>query len=130
MGPHVASVLGAGASVVLDFQANMVEARKWMRDILDWTDASHILRVMGVPYEVCLAFQRNIDGSVWKGVDRAGGAFGAKRSDHPYLEAALPLSSVPEGRVDGRKARRTLFRFASLKGCSRPLAAVVPSGKE
>ena len=52
--PHVASVLNAGFSVVLDFQANTVEARTWMRGILGMTDASHILHVLDLPDEVCL----------------------------------------------------------------------------
>lgn len=55
MGPHIASVLRAGASVVLDFQANTVEARRWMRGILDQTGADHVLHVLDVPNEVCLA---------------------------------------------------------------------------
>jgi predicted kinase len=55
MGPQVASVLKAGVSVVLDFQANTVEARNWMRGILEQTDASHVLHVLDVPDEVCLA---------------------------------------------------------------------------
>lgn len=54
MGPHVASVLKAGASVVLDFQANTVDARNWMRGILEQTDASHVLHYLDVPDEVCL----------------------------------------------------------------------------
>lgn len=54
MGPHVVSMLNAGVSVVLDFQANTIEARKWMRGILDQTDASHILHVLDVPDETCL----------------------------------------------------------------------------
>ncbi len=54
MGPHVAALLKAGVSVVLDFQANTVDARNWMRSILEQTDASHILHVLDVPDEVCL----------------------------------------------------------------------------
>jgi len=53
-GPHVAELLTAGTSVVLDFQANTVEARQWMRGILDRTDASHQLHVFDTPDEVCL----------------------------------------------------------------------------
>lgn len=54
MGPHVASVLRTGVSVVLDFQANTVEARNWMRGILEQTDAAHILHVLDVPDDLCL----------------------------------------------------------------------------
>lgn len=55
MGPHVAALLNAGVSVVLDFPANTVENRAWMRDILQATSAAHQLHVLDVPDEVCLA---------------------------------------------------------------------------
>lgn len=55
MGPHVASLLNAGVSVVLDFPANTLETRNWMRGILDQTNAAHQLHVLDVPDEVCLA---------------------------------------------------------------------------
>ena len=55
VGPHVASLLNAGASVVLDFQANTVEARTWMRGILAQTNAAHQLHVLEVPDAICLA---------------------------------------------------------------------------
>ncbi len=55
MGPHIASLLNAGMSVVLDFQANTVESRAWMRNILDQTDADHRLHVLTPTDEVCLA---------------------------------------------------------------------------
>lgn len=52
--PHVASLLNAGVSVVLDFQANTVESRNWMRGILSQTSAAHMLHVLEVSDEVCL----------------------------------------------------------------------------
>lgn len=55
VGPHVAALLNAGLSVVLDFQANTVEARSWMRGILDETNAAHVFHLLDVPEEVCLA---------------------------------------------------------------------------
>lgn len=55
MGPHVASLLEAGVSVVLDFPANTVENRTWMRGILDRTAADHRLHVLEVSDDVCLA---------------------------------------------------------------------------
>lgn len=55
MGPHVAAMLNAGVSVVLDFPANTVEQRRWMRGILENTTASHQLHLLDVPDEVCLA---------------------------------------------------------------------------
>ncbi|WP_323766715.1 ATP-binding protein [Antarctobacter sp.] len=64
VGPHVASLLNAGISVVLDFQANTLEARQWMRGILEQTNARHVLHVLDVPDDVCLArlHERNAAG--------------------------------------------------------------------
>ena len=53
MGPHVASLLKAGVSVVLDFQANTVSVRRWMRTIIDESKADHELHVLDVPDEEC-----------------------------------------------------------------------------
>ncbi|MEL6521458.1 MAG: ATP-binding protein [Pseudomonadota bacterium] len=55
MAPHVAKLLEAGLTVVLDFPANTVETRAWMRAILDETGAAHQLHVLSPPDEVCLA---------------------------------------------------------------------------
>ncbi len=55
VGPHVAALLREGVSVVLDFQANTREARGWMRGILKESGAAHVLHVLDVPDEVCLA---------------------------------------------------------------------------
>ena len=55
LAPHIAAVLNAGLSVVLDFPANTVEQRSWMRGILENTTASHQLHLLDAPDEVCLA---------------------------------------------------------------------------
>ena len=54
IGPHIASLLNANVSVVLDFQANTVESREWMRSILNQTRADHQLHVLLPPDEICL----------------------------------------------------------------------------
>lgn len=54
MAPHVVCLLKAGVSVVLDFQANTVESRNWMRQIFEDGGASHVLHVLDVPDEICL----------------------------------------------------------------------------
>ncbi|MEM9844459.1 MAG: ATP-binding protein [Pseudomonadota bacterium] len=54
MAPHIAALLKAGLSVVLDFQANTVEARNWMRSIFEQANVSHVLHVLDVPDELCL----------------------------------------------------------------------------
>ena len=65
LGPHVVELLRAGVSVILDFPANTVAFRGWMRGIIDAADADHVLHVLDVPDEVCLARlkARNADGS-------------------------------------------------------------------
>jgi predicted kinase len=55
MGPHVTTLLEAGMSVVLDFPANTVETRAWMREILGQTDTAHQMHVLTTPDAVCLA---------------------------------------------------------------------------
>lgn len=55
MGPHVASLLNAGVSVVLDFPANTVANRMWMRAIIEVTNAAHKLHFLDVPDDVCKA---------------------------------------------------------------------------
>lgn len=55
MGPHIASLLNAGVSVVLDFPANTVENRAWMRGILGATAAAHRLHVLDASDALCLA---------------------------------------------------------------------------
>ena len=55
MGPHITALLNAGVSVVLDFQANTVESRAWMRGLVEATGAAHQMHVLMVPDAVCLA---------------------------------------------------------------------------
>ena len=54
LGPHITDLLNKGLSVVLDFQANTVESRTWMRHILESSDAGNQLHVLMPPDEVCL----------------------------------------------------------------------------
>lgn len=55
IGPHVVTLLKAGLSVVLDFHANTVARRAWMRGIIRDSSANHILHILDVPDAVCLA---------------------------------------------------------------------------
>ncbi|MEM8774394.1 MAG: ATP-binding protein [Pseudomonadota bacterium] len=54
MGPLVISLLQAGVSVVLDFPANTIEVRNWMREIFTNANASHQLHFLDVSEEICL----------------------------------------------------------------------------
>ncbi|GKY87907.1 AAA family ATPase [Sinisalibacter aestuarii] len=55
MGPHVVALLRAGLSVVLDFPANTVETRRWMRGLVDASGAAHRLHYLDVADEICRA---------------------------------------------------------------------------
>lgn len=54
MAPHIVALLQAGVSVVLDFPANTVENRAWMRVLIDESGADHRLHVLVAPDRVCL----------------------------------------------------------------------------
>lgn len=54
MTPHVAALLNAGVSVVLDFPANTVAQRRWMLDVIGQSKAAHQMHVLDPPDEVCL----------------------------------------------------------------------------
>ncbi|MEN0000309.1 MAG: ATP-binding protein [Pseudomonadota bacterium] len=54
MSPHLVALLRAGLSVVLDFPANTMDQRRWMRTIIDESSAPHQLHFLDVPDAVCL----------------------------------------------------------------------------
>ena len=64
MGPHVVGLLRAGVSVVLDFPANTLASRAWMRGLFEAAGAAHQLHHLDVTDEVCKARlrQRNEEG--------------------------------------------------------------------
>lgn len=51
--PHVVALLKEGVSVVLDFPANTLANRAWMRGISEAAGAAHRLHWLDVPDEVC-----------------------------------------------------------------------------
>lgn len=55
LGPHVAAILRAGASVVLDFPANTIASRAWMRQVIRTAGVPHKLHCLDVPDEICMA---------------------------------------------------------------------------
>ena len=52
--PHVLDLLQSGFSVVLDFSANTVESRKWMRRLIDQSGVAHQLHLFDLSDETCL----------------------------------------------------------------------------
>ena len=55
MAPHLVALLKAGMSVVLDYPANTVANRAWMRSIFEEAGAAHQLHWLDVPDEICRA---------------------------------------------------------------------------
>ena len=55
VGPLVIDLLAAGQSVVLDFPANTAAARAWFRSLFEAAGAAHVLHVLDVGNETCLA---------------------------------------------------------------------------
>lgn len=55
MAPHVVQLLQDGVSVVLDFHANTLRRRAWMRGIIDQSGAAHQLHHVDMSDEVCRA---------------------------------------------------------------------------
>ena len=53
MGPHLVALLRGGTSVVLDFHANTLASRAWMRSVYEQAGANHILHFLDVPDDVC-----------------------------------------------------------------------------
>ena len=53
MGPHVVCLLKAGMSVVLDFPANTLASRSWMRRIFEDANAANELHFLDVSDETC-----------------------------------------------------------------------------
>ena len=58
MAPHVVDLLKAGMSVVLDYPANTLANRAWMKGIAEAAGAAHRLHWLDVPDAVCKARMR------------------------------------------------------------------------
>jgi predicted kinase len=53
MGPHIVDILQEGLSVVLDFPANTVGNRSWMRSLITRSGTAHELHLLDVPDTIC-----------------------------------------------------------------------------
>ena len=53
MAPHIVDILRQGLSVVLDFPANTVRQRAWMRSLIEQTGMPHELHHLDVPDAIC-----------------------------------------------------------------------------
>jgi len=64
IGPHIVDILRQGLSVALDFPANTVTYRTWMRSLIAQAGVGHELHVLDFPDAICRQRlrQRNADG--------------------------------------------------------------------
>jgi len=53
MAPHVVEILRQDLSVVLDFPANTVKWRSWMRRLITEANVAHELHLLDVPDAIC-----------------------------------------------------------------------------
>ncbi|MGK6326326.1 AAA family ATPase [Erwinia sp. DT-104] len=53
--PHLVALLTTGTSVVLDFPANTLAQRQWMKQIVDQARCMHILHFLDEPDSLCKA---------------------------------------------------------------------------
>lgn len=53
MMPHIVDILRQGLSVVLDFPANTVAQRQWLRSLIVQSGVHHELHLLDVPDDVC-----------------------------------------------------------------------------
>ena len=53
MAPHIVDILQKGLSVVLDFPANTVSNRNWMRSLITQAKVAHELHLLDVPDTIC-----------------------------------------------------------------------------
>jgi predicted kinase len=53
MGPHIVDILRQGLSIALDFPANTVGNRNWMRSLITRANVAHELHLLDVPDTIC-----------------------------------------------------------------------------
>jgi predicted kinase len=73
MSPHIVDILRHDLSVVLDFPANTLRWREWMRSLITEADVAHELHFLDVPDAICKERlrQRNASGEHPYQVDEA-----------------------------------------------------------
>ena len=91
VGPLAIDLLGAGQSVVLDFQANTKDGRKWFRSVLEQAKSEHVLHFVDTPNEICLQriFKRN--------VERPEGSHQLTEDDFRHVSSFFQAPSGEEG---------------------------------
>jgi predicted kinase len=91
VGPLVVDLLSTGQSVVLDFQANTRDGRKWFRSVFEEAKAEHMLHFVDTPDELCLQriSKRN--------VERPEGSHQLTEDDFRHVSSFFQAPSEEEG---------------------------------
>ena len=94
MKPHVIDILREGLSVVLDFPANTVKWRSWMRSLIDKAHVAHELHFLDVSDAICKTrlLQRNASGDrspgrTAPGLPKSGGVGRGSRKSYCRITA-------------------------------------------
>ena len=53
IGPHIVELLRSGMSVALDFQANTIAVRAWMRQLIEEAECNHQLHLLRTADTLC-----------------------------------------------------------------------------
>jgi predicted kinase len=90
VGPHLVALLKAGVSVVLDFPANTLAARAWMRTIFEAAGVPHQLHYLDIPDAVCKARLRARNA-------RGDHAFAATDAEFDFVTSHFVAPTPEEG---------------------------------
>jgi predicted kinase len=88
LAPHIVELLRAGNSVVLDFHANTVRSRRWMRGLFEAGTASHELHFLDVPDDICRARMH---------ARKASGGHGVTDIEFDYITSCFVAPDSSEG---------------------------------
>ena len=91
VGPLATDLLRAGHSVVLDFQANTKEGRRWFRSLFEQAGAAHVLHFAMTSDQLCLEriAKRNIE--------RPEGSHHLTEEDFIYISSFFETPEDAEG---------------------------------
>lgn len=78
MTPHISQLLKAGVTVVLDYHANTVENRSWMRDCATQGEAEVLLHLLNVDEATC-----------WQRLQARNA-----RGDHPFQPSRAQFNQI------------------------------------
>ena len=90
MAPHIVDILRRGLSVVLDFPANTIRQRAWMRSLIAEAKVAHELHHLDIPDAICRQRLRKRN---------AGGEHQFQVSDAEYEQFTAHF--VPPGAEEG-----------------------------